>query len=111
MFQLTKATLQDIQGNIHSALRLRLTNVGPPSRPPTGTYPFSFQTEWDDTANAVSAVVVWSGGANAVAAYKRSLEPLLMYVDVVYGEGAVASFSRPMTEDEVFTDRITKIML
>lgn len=48
--------------------------------------------------------MVWSGGANALAAYKRSLEPPLMYVDVVYGEGAVASFSRPMTEDEVSTE-------
>lgn len=47
---------------------------------------------------------MWSGGANAVAAYKRDLEPLLMYVDVVYGEGAVASFARPMTEDEVSTE-------
>lgn len=96
--------MQDIQGNIHSALRLRLTNVGPPSRPPSGTYPFSFQTEWDDTANAVSAMVMWSGGANAVASYKRSAEPLLMYIDVVFGEGEVASFSRPMTNDEVSTE-------
>lgn len=94
---------KDIQGNIHSALRLRLRNTAPPSRPLSGTYPFSFQTEWEDSITSPSAVVVWSGGANAVAAYKRSLEPMLMYVDVIYGEGNVASFSRPMTEDEVST--------
>lgn len=88
---------KDIQGNIHNALRTRLIDIGPPSP----TYPFSFQTSWEDESDAPSAYVVWGGDIDVVASYKRSLEPLLMYVDVLYDNNTVASFSCPMTEGEV----------
>lgn len=81
---------------------MRLTNAATPGRPPSGTYRFSFQTAWDDTPNAPGAVVRWSANSQTVvSAYKRSLEPPLMYVDVVDADGEVVSFSRPMTDDEV----------
>ncbi|KAI6091579.1 hypothetical protein F4821DRAFT_226439 [Hypoxylon rubiginosum] len=94
---------QDIQGNIHSALRKRITNTYL-ATPPSGTYPFSFQTQWDDAATAVSAAVVWTNAGvqqNVQASYRRSLEQSSMFIDVVYENGTMASFARPMTEREI----------
>ncbi|KAI1373409.1 hypothetical protein F4677DRAFT_448485 [Hypoxylon crocopeplum] len=97
----SKSFSQDIQGNIHSILRRRVTNayIG---TPPSGTYPFSFQTHWDDTAGAVSAVVQWSNPRlSDVSDYRRSLEKSSMFIDVVYENGTVACFARSMTEREI----------
>jgi hypothetical protein len=95
--------LQDIQGNIHTALRKRITSTFINS-PPPGQYPFSFQTAWDDQAGAISAAVVWHENGmqqNVNAAYKRDLNQTFAFLDVIYDNGSVASFVRPLTESEV----------
>ncbi|KAI1097106.1 hypothetical protein F4804DRAFT_328644 [Jackrogersella minutella] len=95
---------QDAQASIHSVLRQRIKDTNPvPSL--TGTYPFSFQTRWDDTSSAASAIVVWTNSAGFKitdsVARKRFLEQSSMFIDVVYENGTIASFARPMTEREV----------
>ncbi|KUJ07443.1 uncharacterized protein LY89DRAFT_725922 [Mollisia scopiformis] len=93
--------LQDIQGNIHSALRKRITDARAAVSPPAGQYPFSFQTAGQDIGGAPSAAVVWFQLLQTVnSVYQREIGQTLMYVDLVYENGSAASFARPLTETE-----------
>ncbi|KAI1749014.1 hypothetical protein F4782DRAFT_514853 [Xylaria castorea] len=94
---------QDIQGNVHSILRKYITNTFK-ATPPSGTYPFSFQTEWDDMATAVSAAVLWTESGiqmSKTSNYRRSLEKASRFISVVYQNGTVATFERPLTKEEI----------
>ncbi|CAJ2504362.1 Uu.00g117560.m01.CDS01 [Anthostomella pinea] len=90
---------QDIQGNVYSILRRYITNTNL-GTPPAGTYPFSFQTLWDDDPNAVSAAVVWTQG-QVDSIYRRSLEQGSRFMSVVYDNGSIATFERALTEEEI----------
>lgn len=96
---------QDIQGNIHSILRNRLTGTfGTPAA--NTVYQFYFKTMWDDDDDGVSAYVEFTDsntGAEFLepSAYKRDLETKYKYFDLIFSNGTMSSYVRPMTETEI----------
>ncbi|KAI0552393.1 hypothetical protein F4679DRAFT_535452 [Xylaria curta] len=93
---------QDIQGRSHNVLRNILIRLNPGSTQTTFT--FRFQTAWDDTNGSPGAYVEYPdghGGEFRENAFKRSLPTFQKNYALIYGNGSVMSYTRPMTEDEI----------
>ncbi|KAI8625119.1 hypothetical protein F5Y19DRAFT_277848 [Xylariaceae sp. FL1651] len=90
---------QDIQGMSHNILRNVLKSLSPGQT----LINFKFQTTWNDDDDVPGAYVEWSDGNGAYVnnIFGRADESPLMKYALVFNNGSVMSYARPMTANEI----------